>query len=73
MPIKIVARASNAAIAAPFRPIAGTGPTPKISMGSRMTFSTAARIISMLGRRVSPVARMLAMPTMPTTMKGTPI
>ena len=37
-----------------------------------MMLMTDASTISMLGSRVSPVARMLLMPTMPTTTKGTP-
>ena len=72
VPRKIVPRAISDAIAAPSSPMAGIGPKPKIKIGSRMTLSTDARTMSVPGSRVSPVARMLDMPTMPTTTKGTP-
>ncbi len=72
MPKKAAPLAMTPAMAAPFSPIAGIGPTPKMKIGSSMTLSTAAAIISLLGNRVSPVARMLLMPTMPTTINGTP-
>jgi hypothetical protein len=42
-----------------------------MNIGSSITLRIAAPIISLLGRRVSPVARMLAVPTMPSTMNGT--
>ena len=64
--------AIRAAIAAPFKPIAGMGPKPKIIIGSIMIFAIEAMIISKLGRRVSPVALILLIPTIPTTTKGTP-
>ncbi len=73
VPTNTPRRESSAAMAAPLSPIAGIGPTPKIRIGSRMILVTDAMTISMLGKRVSPVARMLLMPTMPTTTNGTPM
>jgi len=72
VPTKIVPRAISAAIAAPLSPNSGTGPSPNIRIGSRATLRIEPMIMSLLGRRVSPVARMLAMPTIPTTTNGTP-
>ena len=72
VPTKIEPLANSAAVAAPLSSIAGKGPIPKMSSGSSTRLISAASTISMLGRRVSPVARMLAMPTMPTTTNGTP-
>ena len=72
MPKNIAPRAINAAIAAPFKPIAGIGPKPKIINGSSSMFVNEAKIINKLGSRVSPVALMLLIPTIPTTTKGTP-
>jgi len=71
--MNIVPLASSAAVAAPLRPIAGIGPNPKIKIGSSTTFNNAPKTISLPGNRVSPVARMLLVPTMPTTRKGTPL
>jgi len=73
LPMSIGFMAISAAVAAPSSPIAGTGPIPKIKIGSRMTFKRAPAIMSLPGSTVSPVARILLVPTMPTTRKGTPL
>ena len=65
-------RERTAARPAPLRPISGTGPMPKIRIGSRIMLMIEVPTSSMLGIRVSPVARMQLDPTMPTTTKGTP-
>ena len=72
VPRNMAPLAIRAAIAAPFKPIAGMGPKPKIIIGSIMIFAIEAMIINKLGRRVSPVALILLIPTIPTTTKGTP-
>ena len=72
VPANITPRAISAAIAAPLSPIAGTGPMPKMRIGSSMTLMIAVTTMSILGSLVSPVARMLLMPTIPTTTNGTP-
>ncbi len=48
---------TTVAHAAPEIPIAGTGPKPKMKIGSSTTFTRPAIIMSRLGQVVSPVAR----------------
>jgi hypothetical protein len=60
-------RASTVAQAAPAIPSAGMGPQPKMSRGSIKALSRTPTIMTTLGVRVSPVARIMLLPIMGTT------
>jgi len=72
--IKIIPRPRERTVdrAAPFIPISGKGPMPKISSGSRIALIIAESTMSIPGVKVSPVALTILFPITGTITNITP-